>query len=137
MSAKIAFFPVGNGDMTLVTTGAGSRILTDANIRTAADDPDDDTPDASRLLRERLRRDAHGRLYVDSLLVTHPDKDHCTGLRKHFHLGAPATWSASADKIFIREMWSSPMVFRRASRRNNLCDDAKAFNTEARRRVRR
>lgn len=133
MNAKITFFPVGNGDMTLVVMEAGLRVLIDANIRAAADDPDDDTPDAASLLRERLSRDGDRRLYVDTLLVTHPDKDHCTGLRKHFHLGPPDTWSATADKIFIREIWSSPMVFRRASRRNALCDDAKAFNTEARR----
>ena len=118
MNAKITFFPVGNGDMTLVVMEAGLRVLIDANIRAAADDPDDDTPDAASLLRERLSRDGDRRLYVDTLLVTHPDKDHCTGLRKHFHLGPPDTWSATADKIFIREIWSSPMVFRRASRRN-------------------
>ena len=135
-NAKITFFPVGNGDMTLVITESGRWLLIDANIRTAADDPDDATPDVARLLRERLSHDADGRLYVDALLVTHPDKDHCTGLRKHFHLGPPDTWSDSADKIIIREIWSSPMVFRRASRRNVLCDDARAFNAEARRRVR-
>ncbi len=84
---------------------------------------------------ERLDRDAENRLYVDALLVSHPDKDHCTGLQKHFHLGPPNEWSSKADKILIREMWSSPMVFRRASRRHVLCDAAKAFNTEARRRV--
>jgi len=38
-------------------------------------------------------------------------------------------------KIVIREIWSSPIVFRRASKTHTLCDDAKAFNTEARRRV--
>ena len=137
MDAKITFFPVGNGDMTLVTTEAGHRILIDTNIRASADDPDDDTPDVARQLRERLRRDAHDCPYVDALLVSHPDKDHCTGLREHFHLGPPDKWLAADDKIIIREMWSSPMVFRRASRRNALCDDAKAFNAEARRRVRR
>ena len=135
MNAKVTFFPVGNGDMTLVVTEAGLRILIDANIRAVADDSDDDTPDVACLLRERLSRDADGRLCVDALLVTHPDKDHCTGLCNHFHLGPPDEWSQ--DKIFIREVWSSPMVFRRASRRNVLCDDAKAFNAEARRRVRR
>ena len=131
------FFPVGNGDMVLVTTESGCRILIDINIRTAADDPDDDTPDVAQLLRDRLERDSEGRWYVDVLLVSHPDKDHCTGLRKHFHMGPAGDWSAKADKILIRELWSSPMVFRRASRRNVLCEDARAFNAEARRRVRR
>ena len=135
MIGTLSFFPVGNGDMTLIKTASGRHILIDLNIRAAADDPDDDTPDVVKMLRERLNRDSEHRLYVDALLVSHPDKDHCTGLQKHFHLGPSNEWSSKADKIFIREIWSSPMVFRRASRRHTLCDDAKAFNAEARRRV--
>ena len=137
MTAHISSFPVGNGDMTLVQTEGDRTILIDMNIRAAADDPDDDTPDVASKLREKLSRDAAGRLYVDALLVSHPDEDHCRGLRKHFHLGPPDEWSPSADRILIREIWSSPMVFRRASRRHVLCEDARAFNAEARRRVRR
>ena len=136
MTAHLSFFPVGNGDMTLVQTGGGHNILIDLNIRAAADNPDDDTPDVAAKLRNKLSRDAAGRLYVDALLVSHPDEDHCRGLRKHFHLGPPDAWSKGADKILIREVWSSPMVFRRASRRHILCEDARAFNAEARRRVR-
>ena len=135
MTAKVTFFPVANGDMTLIQTGFGRNILIDMNIRAAADDPDDDTPDVAAMLRERLTRDHQDRLYVDALVLSHPDKDHCSGLAKHFHLGAPADWSKQDDKIFVRELWSSPLVFRRASKRHALCDDAKAFNREARRRV--
>ena len=137
MPATISFFPVGNGDMTLIETESGYKVLIDLNIRVAADDPDDGTPDVAKMLRRRLKHDDRGRPYVDALLVSHPDKDHCTGLRNHFHLGSPNTWSKTDNKIFIREVWSSPMVFRRASRNHVLCDDAKAFNTEARRRVKR
>ena len=133
MTAQLSFFPVGDGDMTLVQTEGGNRILIDMNIRSAADDPDDDTPDVAEKLRDKLVRDAAGRLYVDVLLLSHPDEDHCRGLRRHFHLGPSDEWSKSADKIVIREIWSSPMVFRRASRRHVLCDDARAFNAEARR----
>lgn len=136
MTATISFFPVGNGDMTLVETESGRKILIDLNIRAAADNSDDDTPDVVRALRKHLNHDEEGRFYLDALLVSHPDKDHCTGFRKHFHLGPPSKWSSRANKIFIREIWSSPMVFRRASRKHVLCDDAKAFNAEARRRVR-
>ena len=137
MTATLSFFPVGNGDMTLVKTEEGHKILIDMNIRAAADDPDDDTPDVAAKLRDKLSRDARERLYVDALLVSHPDEDHCRGLRGHFHLGPPDGWSENADKIFIREIWSSPMVFRHALRDRVLCEDAKAFNTEARRRVQR
>ncbi len=135
MVAKIAFFPVGNGDMTLIELESGRKILVDMNIRAAADDPDDNTPDVATDLRSRLNRDSKGRLYVDVLLITHPDKDHCNGLKKRFHMGPPGDWSEADDKIFVRELWSSPMVFRRASAQNVLCDDAKVFNSEARRRV--
>lgn len=135
MTAKLIFFPVGNGDMTLIKLESGRKILIDMNIRAAADDADDEAPDVASQLRDHLERDEEGRLYVDALLVSHPDKDHCTGLVTHFHLGPAGDWSKDDDKIFIRELWSSPMVFRRASKNHTLCDDAKAFNQEARRRV--
>lgn len=137
MVAKVLFFPVGNGDMTLIVLESGQKILIDLNIRAAANDPDDDTPDVATELRNLLTRDDQGRLYVDVLLLSHPDQDHCRGLREHFHLGLPSDWSKRDDKIFIREQWSSPMVFRRASSRHTLCEDAKAFHREARRRVAR
>jgi hypothetical protein len=142
MTATITFFPVGNGDMTLISLADGSetRILVDCNIRDAADDPDDDTRDVAKDLRDRLKRDAKGRPYVDAFLLSHPDQDHCNGLTEHFHLGDPADYPDDKKpdgekRIFIREIWSSPMVFRRASKEHTLCDDATAFNTEAKRRV--
>ena len=95
-------------------------------------------PDVAKQLRDRLEklgRDTAGRLYVDAFLSSHPDADHIRGLKKHFHLGTPGDWSKTSDKIFIREMWSSPIVFRRACKSHVLCDDANAWASEARRRV--
>ncbi len=135
MKAKLNFFPTRNGDMTLIQTESEKSILIDTNIRAVADDLGDETPDVATKLRDRLKRDTKGRLYVDAFLLSHPDQDHCAGLRNHFHLGSPDDWSEGDDKILIREMWSSPMVFRRASSKNTLCKDAKAFNREARRRI--
>lgn len=135
MSAKTSHFKVDNGDMTLVEFESGRRLLVDIKIRVAADDPDDETPDVGKQLRDRLTRDAEGRLFVDAFLLTHPDQDHIGGLQTHFHLGSPTDWKKADDKIIIREMWSSPIVFRRASKDHVLCGDAKAWATEARRRV--
>lgn len=135
MTASIVFFPVGNGDMTLVTLDNDQKLLIDLHVRKAADDDNDDTPDVISDLRDRLVRDAEGRLYVDGFLLSHPDKDHITGLETHFHLGPPEEWDEDEDKILIREMWSSPLVFRRASKNHTLCSDAKAWAKEARRRV--
>ncbi|MGE0232479.1 MAG: metallohydrolase [Flavobacteriaceae bacterium] len=136
MTASLTFFPVSNGDMVLMCLDNGQRILIDINIRGKADDDDDDTPDVAEDLRGRLERDDQGRLYVDAFLVSHPHSDHVAGLRNHFHLGPPDSWDEDDDKILIREMWSSPVVFRRAGANGEkLCEDAKAWQKEARRRV--
>lgn len=51
-------------------------------------------------------------------------------------MGKPENWSEKSDKIFINEIWSSPIVFRRHHAQNHpLCDDAIALNTEVKRRV--
>ena len=60
MTADLSFFPVGNGDMTLVQTEGGHKILIDMNIRAAADDPDDDAPDVAAKLRDKLSRGRGG-----------------------------------------------------------------------------
>lgn len=135
MPTRTSHFRVDNGDMSLIELESGRCILVDIKIREAADDLDDDAPDVGQQLRKRLRRDGQGRLYVDAFLLTHPDEDHCAGLMRHFHLGPLIDWSTDDDKIVVREMWSSPIIFRRASKKHVLCDDAKAWAAEARRRV--
>ena len=137
MAAKIEFFRVGNGDMTLVTFESGRTLLIDCHIRKKADDPDDDTPDVAGQLKDRLKTDSEGRPYVDAMLNSHPDKDHICGFKAHFHTGPLADYSKSAGKIVVREMWSSPLVFRRACKSHVLGDDAKAWSAEARRRVKK
>lgn len=143
MPTTITFFPVDNGDMTLLKFGdtAGTTLLIDVNIRRDADDPDSaEYRDVAKDLRNQLKKDSDGRPYVDAFLLSHPDEDHCRGIDRHFHLGALADYpdddkDYSEKKIVIREIWSSPIVFRRASKNHTLCMDAKAFNKEARRRV--
>jgi hypothetical protein len=135
MVATSKHFRVDNGDMHLFTLESGRRLLIDIKIRRSADDPDDDTPDVAAQLRKELKRDAKGRLFVDAFLLTHPDSDHICGLEKHFHLGPIKDYDDDDDKIVIREMWSSPIVFRRQSRDHKLCPDACAWAKEARRRV--
>jgi hypothetical protein len=142
MPTSLTFFPVDCGDMTLIVLGDKQQttILIDCNIREAADDPDDDTRDVAKDLRERLRRDSKGRPCVDAFLTSHPDQDHCRGIQKHFHLGPVKDYPDdkmpdNEKKILIQEIWSSPIVFRRASKEHTLCEDAKVFQKEAIRRV--
>lgn len=130
MAATISFFPVGNGDMTLITTNNGKKILIDCNIRQG-----DDYPDVLEQLREKLERDSSERLFVDLFVWSHPDEDHCRGVKSSFHLGKPEDWKEKDDLIFINEIWSSPMVYRRASKNHTLSEDAKALKAEVKRRV--
>src|SRR5437867_2360896 len=138
----VSFFPVGNGDMTLIALAdnAQTKILMDCNIREAGDDPDDETRDVATDLRDRLKRDSKGRPYVDVFASSHGDWDHCRGITKHFYLGPPDSYpddekDDSEKRILIREIWSSPLVFRRTGRLNKLCEEAVAFTVEAKRRV--
>ncbi|MCF8095247.1 MAG: metallohydrolase [Desulfobacteraceae bacterium] len=140
MKPTITFFPVGNGDMTLIKLGDKTTILADINLCSSTDQDGNQIFDATAALRENLETDAHDRPYVDAFLLTHPDQDHCRGLKQHFHLGPMSDYNFDPPegkelKIVMREIWSSPMIFRRASKNHPLCEDARAFNTEARRRV--
>jgi hypothetical protein len=135
MAAKTEHFQVGCGDMTLITLDSGKTLQIDCNIRAAADDPDDDTADVASQLKDRLKTDAEGRRYVDAMMLSHPDEDHIRGFAKHFHVGPLADYVKGSGKIIVREMWSSPLVFKRASKHHTLCPDAKAWAKEARRRV--
>jgi len=142
MTAKITFFPVDNGDMTLLRLADSDKtsLLIDCKIRSSADNTEESTPDVATTLRDRVGVDSHGRPFVDAMLLSHPDDDHCLGLVKHFWLGPLADYPddkkpQNEKRIVIRQIWSSAMVYRRASSTHTLCDDAKAFNKEAKRRI--
>jgi len=134
MSAKILFFPVGNGDMTLIELETGQQILMDMRIRAAAEDASDSTPDVTAELRKRLRTDGLGRAFVDVLILTHLHEDHCLGLQRHFHLGPPSDYQASDNKILIQEIWCGAAAFMEW---DGLVDDAKAAVQEVQRRAQR
>ena len=68
MATTITFFPVDNGDMTLIRFGdpEETTLLIDVNIRADADNPDIDVRDVAKDLREKLNTDEHG-----DLMLTH------------------------------------------------------------------
>lgn len=140
VNSTVIFYPVGNGAMTLIKLNDNDKttVLIDINIRTTTDDPNDNIYDVSMHLRKQLKKDENGRPYIDVFVLTHNDDDHIRGFQKHFHLGSPDDYQKSDEeesKILIRELWSSYRFWMRASDSNSLCDDAKAFNYEMKRRV--
>ena len=136
--STVTFFPVGakNGGMTLIKLNNLSKttILVDCSI---GDESIADYCDVNQELRHRLPSDSSGRPYVDAFILTHRHDDHVKGLKKHFHLGPIKDYNPKEDelKIIVRELWSSHNFWKPESESYSLCDDAKAFNTEMRRRV--
>ncbi|MXO04445.1 cobyric acid synthase CobQ [Flavobacterium sp. HBTb2-11-1] len=129
---SITYFPVCNGDQSLITLEDGTRILIDCNIRESAKE-DDQLCDVHTELLESIKKDSDGIPYLDVFILTHGDHDHCRGFKKNFYTGAPGDYSkADKDKNLIRvdAMWFSPMIAEQYSN-----EDEDAYQQEAERRL--
>jgi hypothetical protein len=65
-----------------------------------------------------------GRPYLSAFVLTHADKDHCTGFAK------------LADEVEIGELWVTPRLWRELGEGESaVCEDARLLHAEAERRV--
>jgi len=122
----VVFWPVGTGDSSTVVVSDDVIVQVDLNDRDKADD--DDTPEVPvvDLLVATLPSDADGRPFLAAFVLTHADKDHCSG------------FADLLDKATIGELWATPRMWREYLEDGDdadLCDDAKAFHEEVQRRV--
>ena len=126
--SEVRYYPVGNGDTTLMTTPEGQEVLVDCKLA------DSDPPfDVRSDLVERLGKH-DGKPYLPAFILTHGDEDHCLGFDRTFHTGPPAEYEASDDElapILIGTLWFSPHILND----EELCDDAQAYRKEAERRL--
>lgn len=129
--ATIRFFPVGNGDCTLLWVGE-SRILIDLSPRFQSGDPHYDVEEMRDELLPLVKRD-EGRYVVDALLVTHPDRDHVLKAEELLHLGAPHDYDTDDERILVEEIIYVPASF--GAQGNDLSSDAKAVLSEIERRL--
>lgn len=122
----VVFWPVGTGDSSTVVVSDEVVVQVDLNDRDKADD--DDTPEVPvvDLLVETLPTGADGRPFLAAFVLTHADADHCSG------------FADLLDKATIGELWATPRMWREYLEDGDdaaLCDDAKAFHEEVKRRV--
>ena len=133
----VTFYPVDNGDTTLIALGDDTTVLIDCNVREASEDPDaPECYDVKGDLLRRLRRDEQGRPHLDAFVLTHPDQDHCCGFGRLCWSGDPSGYdpdSADEEQVIVDELWFAPRIF--VPCENDLCDDARVFRAEARRRI--
>lgn len=108
MHPKLRFFPVNNGDTTLIQAD-DYVVLTDINYRDACTDDTHEAYDFAPELREACRQAQDGHA-LDVFVLTHPDKDHLGGAAKLLHMGSPGAYDpdGSNSLIFVREIWVSP-----------------------------
>lgn len=134
--AVITYFPVGNGDTSLIHLSDKTDIIIDCNITQASGDEEDKTRyDVHDHLLKELKKLEGKTPHVDTFILTHPDQDHCRGFSEVFYSGAPAKYSSEDKKegrILIDELWFTPRIFSKAE---ELCDDALTFKKEADRRM--
>ena len=130
MADKITFFPVGNGDMTLIKFQNGTNILIDCNIRKSASE-DDDQFDCKKYLFENLPVHIDDIRYIDAFILTHHDNDHCRGTEEYFYFGDPDDISDD-ERILIKELIVAPKLL---TTKESINDDAKKIRKEAKRRL--
>ena len=131
---SLRFYPVGNGDTTLVTLSENQHILVDCKIDNDASTNKDKFDVKEDLLRQ-LPRDSENRRHLDAFILSHPDNDHCSGFKDTFFCDDPANYDKDATErnaIIIDELWFSNTLFNRF--KEPLSDAAKNFKAEANRR---
>jgi hypothetical protein len=116
----LVFWPVGSGDSTTIAVWSTVILQLDLHHLDGAGKRDDPhTPIVDRLVELLPKRG--NKPYLAVFILTHPDMDHCLGFRELL------------KKVTIGELWFSPRIF--WEYKKDLCDDAKAFLAEAKRRV--
>ena len=89
MENYVKYYPVGNGDCSLIKLDNGITIIVDCQIAEITKDNKNSVFDVKADLLKELGRDAAGRPFVDLYVSTHPHSDHCSGFEANFYCGKP------------------------------------------------
>jgi len=114
------FWPVGTGDSTSIVIDSETIVQVDLRHLDKSDDDDDPAWSVVDELVKRLPK-KDGRPYLAVFALSHPDEDHCKGFEKLL------------SSVTIGTLWFTPRIF--GEHTKDLCDDAEAFKSEAKRRV--
>jgi beta-lactamase superfamily II metal-dependent hydrolase len=124
----LIFWPVGNGDSTTIVVDDEHVVQVDLCDLAKAREEDAPVSAVVDRLVEALPTSADGKPYLAAFILTHADRDHCTG------------FADLLDRVRIGEIWATPRLWREYAEPDGavqLCEDAKAFQEEAERRVAR
>ncbi len=122
----LIFWPVGNGDSTTIVMDDEHVVQVDLCDLAMAREEGAPVAAVVDKLVEMLPTGADGKPYLAAFILTHADRDHCTG------------FADLLDRVTIGEIWATPRLWREYSEADGgdgLCEDAQAFQEEAERRV--
>lgn len=119
----VVFWPVGTGDSTTIVVT--EEIVVQVDLHDMAKADDNDAPEFAVVDRlVEVLPVVDGIRYLAVFVLTHADQDHCRG------------FADLLSKVRIGELWASPRLWREFDDPDAvICDDAKAFQEEAERRV--
>lgn len=133
MEHLIKFYPVENGDCTLIKLDNGKTVVVDCQFLNDIYDQKGCQIrfDVKADLLKELAKDENGNPYVDLFISTHPHDDHCKGFEGNFYHGNPQNYDkkTNKDEIIIGELWVTP-----GGVGNELADSAETIRQEAKRR---
>lgn len=118
----IISWPVGTGDTTTVVINSDTVVQIDLRHVESAEDEDDPRVAIIDELVALLPDGEDGRPYLAAFGATHLDLDHIKGFAE-LH-----------ERVTIGDLWFTPRVLW-AQDQDELCEDAKAFVAEAKRRI--
>ncbi|NPE29036.1 hypothetical protein HNV12_13940 [Methanococcoides sp. SA1] len=129
----IKYYPVDNGDTSLIKLSDNKTIQIDCQIRDGKENSNGiKIYDVKKDLIKELQKDGNNNPFVDLFILSHPHKDHCLGFEDNYYCGNPEDYDDDNRKnedIIIGELWITQMIFS-----NDICDQAKAIRKEAKRR---
>lgn len=119
------FWPVGTGDSSTVVVNEETVVQVDLHDLAKADDDDTKEVPIVDLLVGALPKGEDDNPYLAVFVLTHADKDHCSGFKELL------------SQVTIGELWATPRLWREFDDPDapELCEDAKAFQEESVRRV--
>ncbi len=118
------FWPVGCGDSTTLVVNKDTIVQIDIHhVGDAESEDDPRVPVLDRLVELLPKQD--GKPYLAAFGATHLDRDHVQG------------FAELLDRVVIGDLWFTPRILweQKQDAQAELCEDAKAFEEEAERRI--
>lgn len=130
--ATVKFYPVGNGDTSLITLKNGKHILMDYRQHSSATDSTKPQFDIASDIKKTLLDAKKDRLEV--LAFTHADKDHIEGSTEFFHLEHAIKYQGDG-RIKIDQLWVPAAMLLESVDRDKLSSEFAIWRSEARYRL--